>query len=322
MNARGPRQLKPSAKLALVLSTAIVIVGTPSVVHAIVTGPQAVPTAAPTVSLIQAILVGFGYYISQSPWYFGMSFFTFNRPLVAGLCVGLIFGDPAQGTLIGAAINLVYLGFISAGGSIPGDPGLAGWVGTTIALVGNLSYGAALALAVPIGLLGTIIWNARMTVNSAFVAMADRAAERADVSGVIRANILYPQLWLFAITAVPVTIAVFLGTTFIGDVINSFPAWLLGGLAIAGGILPAIGIAMNMRFIFRGSAIPYFFIGYFALVVWAGQMSIMVLAVIGVALAVLHVIFLGDRVSKVERPESPRERKNRRAAEATTGAGE
>ncbi len=254
-----------------------------------------------TVSLFQAILIGLGYYISQSPWIIGLSFFTFYRPLVAGLCVGIILGDPGKGALVGAAINLVYLGFISAGGAIPGDPGLAGWVGTAVAIVGNLDYGAALALAVPVGLLGTIIWNTRMTVDSVFAHAADRAAEKADVGGVVRANVIYPQILLFLITAVPVTIAVYLGASFVGDIINGFPAWILNGLAVAGGVLPAIGIAMNMKFIFRGSVIPYFFLGYFAMVVLGDSLSIMTIAVIGVALAFLHVILMGDRVAGAAR---------------------
>lgn len=291
--ARRRLMLSPAGKIAVVISTGVLILGFPTIVQAYAGGPTATETTDPHVSFVQALLIGLGYYLSQAPWLLGLSFTTLYRPLVAGLLVGVILGDPAQGALIGAAINLVYLGFISAGGSIPGDPALAGWIGTTIALAGGLSYGEALALAVPIGLLGTLVWNARMTVDSAFVHMADRAAEKADVGGVVRANILYPQIWLFLITAVPVTIAVFLGTGFIVDILSTFPAWLLSGLAIAGGVLPAIGIAMNMRFIFRGSAIPYFFLGYLTMVILGSQMSIMLLAVIGVALAVLHVTFMG-----------------------------
>ncbi|MBX3067360.1 MAG: PTS sugar transporter subunit IIC [Microbacteriaceae bacterium] len=296
-------RLSRNAKISLTISTLLVIIGIPTAVQAM-TLTEAAPTETVTISLFQAILIGLGYYLSQGPWIAGLSFYTLNRPLVAGLLVGLILGNPGQGALIGAAINLIYLGFISAGGAIPGDPGLAGWVGTTIAIAGSLNYGAALALAVPIGLLGTVIWNARMTVDSAFMHMADRAADKADVGGVIRANVLYPQAWLFLITFVPVTIAVFLGAKFIGDVINGFPVWLLGGLAIAGGILPAIGIAMNMKFIFMGTAIPYFFVGYLIMVVLGNEVSIMVLAVIGVALAFLHVAFLGDRVKTAAKPES------------------
>lgn len=311
-NPKGARQLTRGAKISLVISTLVVILGIPQIAQAM-TFTETEPSATVTISLFQSILIGLGYYLSQAPWIAGLSFYTLNRPLVAGLLVGLILGDPGQGALIGAAINLIYLGFISAGGAIPGDPGLAGWVGTTIALAGGLSYGAALAIAVPIGLLGTVVWNARMTVDSAFMHMADRAADKADIGGVVRANILYPQVWLFLITFVPVTIAVFIGAAFIGDVINGFPVWLLGGLAIAGGILPAIGIAMNMKFIFLGSAIPYFFVGYLVMVVLGNEVSIMVLAVIGVALAFLHVIFLGDRVGKATKPQSE---KSRKAAEA------
>ena len=61
---------------------------------------------------------------------------------------------------------------------------------------------------------------------------------------------------------------------------------------------------MNMKFIFLGSAIPYFFVGYLVMVVLGNEVSIMVLAVIGVALAFLHVVFLGDRVGSASKPTS------------------
>lgn len=250
-----------------------------------------------TVTVLQAVLIGLGYYLSQGPWLFGMGFFTLYRPLVAGLFVGIILGDPGKGTLIGAAINLIYLGFISAGGSIPGDPALAGWVATTLALGGNLDYGAALALAVPIGLLGTVIWNARMTGDTVFVHYADRKADEANIGEVARANWLYPQIYLFVITFIPVFLAANFGVSFVTDILNGLPTWVLNGLAVGGGVLPAIGIAMNMRFIFRGPVIPYFFLGYFLFVVTKGSMSMAVIAVIGLALAALHVYYVGDRDS-------------------------
>jgi len=248
-----------------------------------------------TVSIFQALLIALGYYLSQGPWLFGFGFFTIYRPLAAGFVVGLILGDPAKGTLIGAAINLVYLGFISAGGSIPGDPALAGWVGTTLALAGNLDYAQALAIAVPIGLLGTIIWNFRMTGDVAFLHYADRRAEEANIGEVARANWLYPQVWLFVITFFPVFLFASQGLTFVTDILNSLPTWVLNGLAIAGGVLPAIGIAMNMRFIFRGAVIPYFFLGYTLVVASNRSISIVIIGVVGLVLAYLHMYFVGGR---------------------------
>ncbi len=247
--------------------------------------------AAVTVSPIQAALIALGYYFAMSPWWFGMNFLTFYRPLVAGLCVGIILGDPAQGALIGATINLFYLGFIAAGGSIPSDPALAGWLGTTIAIAGGLSYGEALALAVPLGLLGTIIFYTRMTVDSAFVHLADRYAERGWLRGLTLANVVFPQIFLLVLTVVPVFLATLNGVPFIVDVIQSLPVWVVAGLAVAGGVLPAIGIAMNMRFIFRWPFSPYFFVGFFLVIASGRSLPIVVIGAIGLAIAALHVVF-------------------------------
>jgi PTS system mannose-specific IID component len=260
--------------------------------------------AGVSVTPLQAALIGLGYYLSYSPWWFGMSFLTLYRPLVAGLFVGIILGDPAQGALIGGAINLFYLGFIGAGGTIPSDPGLAGWLGTTIAIAGGLNYAEALAIAVPLGLLGTIVFYTRMTVDSAFAHLADRYAERGWLTGLTVANLILPQIFLFAITFTPVFLAALKGVPFIVDVIHSLPIWVLNGLAVAGGILPAIGIAMNMRFIFRWPFIPYFFLGYFLIVASNGSLPIVIVAAIGLSVGALHVVFT-ERAKAPETEAAP-----------------
>ena len=252
-----------------------------------------------TAGLIPAALVGIGYYLSNSPWLLGIGgFFGLYRPLVAGLLVGFIFGDPVKGAQIGAAINLLYIGFISAGGSIPADPSVAGWVGTALAMAGGLDAGSAISLGVAIGLLGTIIFFTRMSVDAVFAHWADARAEQGDISGVSRMNWLPPQIFLFVISFFPAFFAVYLGSDVVKnaiDYLNKDLPWILKGFEIAGGLLPAIGIAMNMRFIFRGTVWPYFFIGYYVSVLSGGGVNIVAIAIIGAALAVLHVTFLGAR---------------------------
>jgi len=254
-----------------------------------------------TVSLFQAILVGIGYYLSNSPWLAGNGgFFGLYRPLVAGFLVGIILGDPVEGAKIGAAINILYLGFISAGGSIPADPSVAGWVGTALAMGGGLGAEAAIPLGVAVGTLGTIIFFTRMSVDAVFAHWADARAEAGDITGVSRMNWLPPQIFLFIISVIPATVAVYAGSAVVADWINwlsSNAPWVLKGFQIAGGLLPAIGIAMNMRFIFRGAAIPYFFVGYLLFVygrTFTPQLNLVAIAIVGVALAFLHVHLLGD----------------------------
>jgi len=245
-----------------------------------------------TVSVWQAALIAIGYYLANSPWLFGLAFFTLYRPLVAGFLVGLILGDPAQGTLIGAAINVPYLGFISAGGNLPADASLAGWIGTTVALASGLDPTKAVAIAFGLGLLGTIIFYGRMAVDSVFAHWADARAERADIAGVAFMNLVPGQAFLFVVSFVPVFWLALNGPTAVQDALNALPVWTVNGLVIAGGILPAIGIALNMRFIFRGSAIPYFFIGYILMTATHNSLSLVVVAALGLALAYLHLSFV------------------------------
>lgn len=271
-------------------------------VHGAGTG-AAVDTGKITVSAWQAALIALGYYLANSPWLFGLAFFTLYRPLVAGFFVGLILGDPAQGTLIGAAINVPYLGFISAGGNLPADAGFAGWVGTTVALAGHLDPTKAIPIAFGLGLLGTIIFYGRMSVDSIFAHWADARAEKADIRGVALMNWLPGQLLLFVISFVPVYLFALNGPQYVLDALDRLPIWTVNGLIIAGGILPALGIALNMRFIFRGAAIPYFFIGFIVWTATRGSLSLVVIAALGLALAYLHLNFVRSATAAKPEPQ-------------------
>lgn len=261
MRDMRPDKASPLAtRVALLVSTALFG-------SLLLAGPALAQTEGEgTNDLLRAALVGLGYYLSNSPWILGIGgFFGLYRPLVAGLIVGIIFGDPVAGAQIGAAINLLYIGFISAGGSIPADPSVAGWVGTALALGGGLDAASAITLGVAVGLLGTIVFFTRMSVDAIFAHRADASAEEGDIGGVARANWLYPQIFLFIISFIPATAAVYFGAPAVAGAIDNLQTnapWVLRGFQIAGGLLPAIGIALNMRFIFRGSGIPFYFVGY------------------------------------------------------------
>jgi len=295
--ARGLERSHMYRKFAAVGAALALAMLLAAVMPAVVLGASAASAApAPahtiTVNVLQAALIAIGYYLANSPWLFGLAFFTLYRPLVAGFLVGLILGDPAQGTLIGAAINVPYLGFISAGGNLPADASLAGWIGTTVALASGLDPTKAVAIAFGLGLLGTIIFYGRMAVDSVFAHWADARAEKADIGGVAFMNLVPGQAFLFVVSFVPVFWLALNGPTAVQDALNALPIWTVNGLVIAGGVLPAIGIALNMRFIFRGSAIPYFFIGYILMTLTHNSISLVVVAALGLALAYLHLSFV------------------------------
>ncbi|HBA0438736.1 TPA: PTS sugar transporter subunit IIC, partial [Enterococcus faecium] len=111
------------------------------------------------INVFQALLIGLIYYLSinGTPWLTLLGSTVLARPLICGTLVGLVLGDVVQGCVIGAAISLPYLAYISAGGTVPMDPGLAGTLGTALAMAANASPEVAVSMAVPIGLLGTVI---------------------------------------------------------------------------------------------------------------------------------------------------------------------
>jgi len=261
-----------------------------------------------TLGVVQAFFVGLFYYFSVSPWFANLGFTVLYRPLIGGTLVGLVMGNPIEGMKIGATINVLYLGWISAGGTLPSDPSLAGYLGTALALGAGLDAQTALTLAVPLGILGGITWAIRMSVSPLFVHWADKYAEEGNIRMVGFCNVVPPQILLFIISFFPVFFGALYGVDAVKGVLNAIASInifganysLLGALYIAGGMLGAVGIAMNLRFLFRGAVAAYFFLGFLLATVFQAmgsvkglegisQSSIVIIGVVGVALAFLHV---------------------------------
>ena len=75
-----------------------------------------------------------------------------SRPLVLGPLVGLVLGDLQQGVIIGASLELIFMGNIKVGAAIPPDVVTGGVLGTAFAIMSGKGTGIALALAIPISI--------------------------------------------------------------------------------------------------------------------------------------------------------------------------
>ena len=213
-------------------------------------------------SILTATLLSLLYFWGNSAFVLGVNWWTVMRPLVSGFLAGVILGDPVKGAMVGAQINILYLGFIGAGGALPGDICLAGVVGTTIAITGNLPVETAMALAVPVGLLGTIIWVVKMTVNTAWVRVAEKMSAKGDTRYYWIPNIVLPQLLLFLMSFIPCFLMVYFGTDYLKSAIQFLGENIVGVLTTIGGMLPAVGIALTLKSIFKGESVVFFFFGF------------------------------------------------------------
>ena len=242
------------------------------------------------ISLIQAFLIGVVYYLGfvGTPWFLllgGIS--IIQKPLVAGVLVGIILGNPVQGAIIGAAVQMPFIAYIFAGGAQPNDPGLAGTLGVALALAAGLDPESAVAISVPIALIGTIINVVRMTLDVTFVHMIDAAAAQGNMKKAVFLHIVPPQILCFVLCVVPVTLGCYYGVEAVSSIINIMQGRPLYTLQVIGGILPALGIAMNLRTLDRPGTLIWFISG-FVLSAYLG-LSAMPLAILGFAVAFFYV---------------------------------
>ena len=236
-------------------------------------------------SIFQAILCGLLYWIAEADIPF-VSLWVLQRPLVCGLITGAILGDPVTGAVVGGTINLVYLGFISAGGSMPADMALAGILGTAYAITGNLDAQTALAIAVPLGLLGTIVWYLRMTFDSFFVHMTDRNIAKGKFSSMWWTTVILPELYAGVICVIPATLAAYFGASYIEDFIALCAGTPMRIFQVIGGLMPALGIAITLQYIFKGEAKIFLFLGF--MIATVTSMSLIEQGIIGFIVAMLY----------------------------------
>lgn len=163
---------------------------------------------------------------------------------------------------------------------------LAGILGAALGITGGLDTEAALAIAVPIGLIGTLLWFGRLTLDSVFAHMADHLAEKGEAGKVWIPSVLLPQLMLFVLTFVSCMLACYFGASYIQGIIDALGGTVLNILMIIGGMMPALGIGLTLMYIFKGEAKIFFFIG-FLISVYSG-LSMIAIGFISLCIAIVY----------------------------------
>ena len=236
--------------------------------------------------MVQALLMGLLALLNgiQGPYHW----YIFREPVMAGFWVGLIYGDPVQGTIIGATINVSYMGWISAGGANASDLYWAGLLGTFVAIQGGMSIDTSVAFAVPIGLLGNYVHVAYMTIASLWPVKMDALAAKGNWRGIRRIQFLGGPAIVLVLRALPVFLIALYGSEFIQTMINSIPTWAMNGLAAVGKMLPALGMSMLMKFMYKKALLPFFVLG-FGIAAYSGMTDLLLYALVGVCLAVILI---------------------------------
>lgn len=250
-----------------------------------------------TLTVVQSLLIALWVAAVMSRWLGGGATLTLRfSPLMTGLVCGIVMGDVKQAMIITAAIQLIYMGVFSPGGSMPSEPAVAAAVAVPVALLGNLTPEAAISVAVPVGLLGSYLYQFRFFINTFLGKHIDTAVEKLDEGAMKRSIIWYPTIASFLLFVPLIFVALYFGAPVIADVISALEGTVvLHILEVVGGGLAAIGIATTIYVIGRKDYLVFFFLAYFLSVIFKTLgVTMVTYAILGALIAAIFVLAKGS----------------------------
>ena len=133
--------------------------------------------------LLQAILIGLVAALGVLGDQMGSLYI--NRPIILAPLVGLIVGNLEQSIVIGASLELFFMGAVSVGAYIPPDTIVGGVLATAFALSTGRGIETAVTLAMPIALVSQAIGNLCNVFNSIILRWTDDYAAKGNYNGVV-----------------------------------------------------------------------------------------------------------------------------------------
>ena len=185
-----------------------------------------------------------------------------GRPIFIGFITGLLLGDMKTGIIVGAQLELAFLGIVSIGATAAADAETATVMTVAFAILNKLPIETAIPLGVTIGYAASLLSNFRLLIAELFIPASDRALENDDEKkfnlicwiGSILAFIVFPSV--ICVTGV------LAGGPVLESFVNNLPTFILDGIGAAGAMLPALGIAMILTLILNKRNAIYFFTGF------------------------------------------------------------
>lgn len=241
----------------------------------------------------QALLAGIFCYLGavDAVPAFGVTggYYILGRPLVAGLVLGIIFGDVQAGVLCGLAVQGVFIASMHTGGASSSEITYASYGGIGLALATTKDPAIAVTLALFIGqTFGLIFYNVKMAAFSYFNRKAEIACKNNDRRGLVLNQIVYTQIITALIRIVPVFLAIYYGSTAVEAAVSRFPEVVTRIITVLGGVLPALGIGMLLNILIKEKSELIFFLFGFAIVAFTGLSTV---GLVFIALMVAYIIY-------------------------------
>lgn len=209
-----------------------------------------------------------------------------ERPIVVGLVAGILMGDVATGCIIGASLEAIFMGAVNIGGAISAEPVTATALAVAFCVGAGVEQGAAVTIAVPVGVVTAFLSIAMNNILlNFFAAPFDSMAKKGNERGLA---VQHWVLWFvkYAAFALIAFFGVYLGAEPVSEIVNQIPANVMSGLNAVGSLLPAVGMALLLQMLWSGQLAVYFFLG-FILYAYLG-LPMIAIAALGAIVAIVQ----------------------------------
>lgn len=214
--------------------------------------------------------------------------FQFHQPIVACTLIGLATGNPTQGLLLGGTLQLIALGWMNIGAAVAPDAALASVASAILVTYHGAGVAEGIALAIPLAIAGQVLTIFVRTLTVAIAHAADRKATEGSFRAVEFYHIGALMIQGLRI-AIPAAIILAVSPQLVTNALNAIPGWLTGGLAVAGGMIVAVGYAMVINMMATPKLWLFFALGFALSAI--SELNLIAMGIIGVVLALLYLQF-------------------------------
>ena len=162
---------------------------------------------------------------------------------------------------MGAQLELIFLGNVSLGGVMPSDITLGSIFGAAFAMIVGSDLNVAIALAVPISMLGTLLYSVMKMVITSLVPRFEKHIREHNYKSFSR--LWQVQFWGFELCYFLLGfIVILVGADAVKAFVEWLPTWVQSSMTVASTMLPAIGLALLLKMLWQKSLAPYYFLGF------------------------------------------------------------
>lgn len=239
------------------------------------------------VTVTQAILLGL---VAMLTWLDGawLGEMKFREPIVTSFLVGLIMGDLSDALIMGAQLQLIWMGSVNVGPVAQVDVGTGGTIGVAVALATGTGIESAILFALPISILMQFVNSMLMSAYSGMMNHAEVEIDKLNIAGVKRTHYLCGIISAAVYFIFTFALMQFGGTA-ISTIVDGIPEWVTNGMNGVAALLPALGFALLMSLIMKKSLIPYFIIGFIPMAFIGHDLSMV--GIVSIAVAVALIVF-------------------------------